>query len=431
MVKIEFLPSEFTRSDQRQTLDDLIHQPCFNKQADQDSWDDTNIIVELAKACAAVQIQAVWRGIRIRKQKYCNKPKKSLQATGISLCHEAALAIQKAWKTHRHNTAINTNFSRNNVHSSASKSTTVLSVHVTTQTEVVEDHKRSVEHVPNEDWDAGGQKKIEAKIETNSSRREVIQQAYDSCCSRLQDGVHINGFDVINILQAMTVLLPREYEILSKALLNDNKVIKSSTKIQFFIRLKGSLIDFEEDMNAARLHLIQRARELNPTSAIYLRKKCAKSNLTSSAESARSHLQKLCALSDDLLLILERNENIMLYDDVLIGNFLSCIGIDMCETQLDGTKSLLDYLELQLEQVEDSFLQNRIETAISLVHFVVEWEKTSSTDPGLLRHTGLPKTPDLNVTKLQDELQRLKQKLASMECHRCRCCRQESEYSRN
>lgn len=383
---------------------------------------DGKSIAALARTCAASQIQSLWRGILCRKEKYTkhhllpNHNKVSLH--DVISYQKASLMIQKCWKKY-YTEPINP----------------LIILHVPTginmacQTEILHGEgsilfrtKTDLSHYP---LNLNAEKTCQMSID---KRKDAIAKVYESCYSKILKEIHLNGFEILNLLQAMSVLMQREYEVLSKALLTSSsrsrgrKNTKGSQNHIFKVRLIGSLQDFENDIYTAWKSLIKIATETSLGSAIFLRKQGNRLKANNSSRVARLHLQKLASLSHTSLAILEENKNIILYDHRTIENFLSSVGIDclLHEESQFLKKSIVDHLEEKREQTTNSFLHSRIQIALEVLQRVIDWEshETSPVMNGKYKGTDIEFScieKDKIILALEKEVEQLKEKIQTLE----------------
>lgn len=427
MVKIEFLKSESSTTHSPESFANFGHQPLDKSAVDERNDSHTYTIVALAKACAATQIQSRWRGIQCRKLRYkiiSNGSTVNQKESNID--EKAALIIQKDWRRHRNRRlkveAIHSRICNNSKSTSKSKCFEIGN-NIATQTEFHnfiegghsnEESVRRLDVVSKQD-DKEEETKYQAKPDVISSRKEVVKDAYTSSCLKNHKKIRLSGFEILNVLQAMSVLAYREYEILSKTILSNFNGSRRKSEYSFSVRLTGPIQDFEKDINSAWKSLIQTASELSSSSAMFLRKKGNRLKSNSTSEVARSHIQKLISLSDDSLLIIERNENVILYNHETIQTFLLSIDLDMDEDdEIDRKKTILDYLELKRQKASSSYLRTKIESALEVLNSVINWEeehmgnhKIGSGERQELSKEILDEK-DLLISKLREEVKRLK-----------------------
>lgn len=452
MVKIEFLPSESSTTHSTKSFASLAHQS-LDKDIDKQNDSHAYTIVALAKSCAATQIQAHWRGVQCRKLMYETISNAStIHQKESNIGERAAMIIQKGWKRYRR-------LKLEVAHSrlcpdlkSASKSKCIENVinNIATQTEFhdISDRENSYEENITRFDAIRDDNKVDdkeeetttyqAKPDVSSSRKQIINNAYISCHSKNHKKIRLSGFEILNILQAMSVLVHREYEILSKTILSNFNGSKRKSEYPFSVRLTGPIRDFEKDINSAWKSLIKTASELSPSSAMFLRKKGNRLKSNSTSEVARSHIQKLISLSGESLSIIEHNENIILYDDETIRTFLQSIDLDMDDDDSDnddemyGKRTILDYLERKRHKATSSYLRTKIENAIEVLNLVVSWEeKNMGNKIGLGEGKHISKVildeKDLLISKLREEVKRLKHTIHSIEKSPCTFCQKESK----
>ncbi len=437
MVCIEFLPNDFGSSKPSADIDNghLPSFPIINNPLN----DDNYTIVALAQNCAATQIQAIWRGIFCRKCKYdsflelninrCSESKHDRKTDGRVA---AALTIQKKWR--RYTTIISaaeklTTSERPEVSNSAPMSEEKKNVSL--QTDLYDIGISSLELGGMEEGRAANLSRLNA----SSTRKEVVKCANEFCCSNNRDAIELNGFEILNVLRAMSFLQPKEYEILLKTLLsssNNNSGHKLGDTLRFNLKLMSSLEEFEKDIHSAWKILTRKTAEVSQSSTTLIRRKRNRFKLNSSSQVALSHLQKLVKLTDESLSILELNENVMLYGDATIEAFLTSMGLEVDGGSRDiihGT--LVDQLEAMLKKAENSFIRVRVESALEVVQFISLWERTSgkySHPLGLGRNEqtfesfeSILKAKNLVISKLENELEELRQKIKSNRDHICSC----------
>lgn len=433
MVTIEVLPSQPREDNQQTTLVIPRNSPC--------KVGDSVTIAALAKACAAVQIQAIWKGVLCRKLKYeVHRTSNLVSVDKVNL--EASLVVQKAWRRYRVSKIASTFPSR---FAEDKRRFETKNIHVIAKTG--SDSINEIEHYCYDDKDknletelnkvsiSNGDVGEESSSKLCSHRRQVVKLAYYKCSQKLHKVVSLSGFEVLNILQALSVLQPREYEVLSNTMLSTMNEDGGSRKINnnhFDFRLTGSLIEFENDLKTAWKYLVQRTIELSPSSGVFLRKNISSFNMNSSLYVAQSHLLKLCSLNSESLSFLEYHENVRKYSDDTIRRFLSSLGVDIGDINHDNQNTVFDYLNLQLQQTESSFIRIKIRCALEVVYFLMEWERlgerNESMKPQEIKESVVVEKDEI-ISNLTDEVRQLKLLVHSLESNRCSCClADESKY---
>ena len=408
MVMIKISQSVFRGIHCFKLLDDLANSPSMNAKH---SEVGAMTIAELVKDSAAVQIQARVRGVLCRKDKYkgflYDDDRKKLNA---------ALKIQKTWK--------------NRMRSSIQRFGTYSNI--STQTESCFDENDINMADGDED------EEYENKQDTNpyqQNRVDFIRREYDSYRQNLCKAVNLSGFEILNLLRAMSVLLPREYEILAKTVLsmmNDSKV-RCNISHRFNVRITDSLVDFEEDIIAAWKSLTQTTIQLSPSSAMFLRKSnMPRLRLNPSSQDALLHLKRLCIINDESISILERNENILLYDEPIKDDFLASAGISPNDIEEHEGNTIVDHLETFLLQVESSFHRTRIKNLLEIVRSIVEWER-SRMGPEIYTErktfdVKILSEKDLQIAKLEEEILQLKENIQTIAINPCKFCKKQSKF---
>ncbi len=428
MVTIEVLPSQPRENNQQTRLFIPRSSPC--------KVGDSVTIAALAKACAAAQIQAIWKGVLCRKLKYEVHQFTSHLVSVDKVTLEACLAVQKAWRRYRASKIASTfpsrfalekrRFETENIHVFAK--TDFDSIHQI-ENYCYDDKDKSLETELNKVSISKGEVGDESSSKFCSHRRQLVQLACYTCSKKLHKVVSLSGFEVLNILQALSVLQPREYEVLSNTVLstiNEDGGSSKRNNNHFDVRLTGSLIDFENDLKTAWKYLVRRTIELSPSSGLFLRKNISSFKINSCLYEAQAHLLQLCSLNSESLSFLECNENVRKYSDDTIRRFLCSLGLDIGDINYDSQKTVFGHLNLQLQQTESSFIRIKIRCALEVVYFLMEWErlgekKNDPMKPQEIRETVVVEKDEI-ISKLTDEVRQLKLLLHSLESNRCSSC---------
>ncbi len=445
MVQIRIIPKSIKQS-QPKKENDLIN----NIATASDPIDHTNrkkdeehcTIIALAKGCAATQIQAVYRGVRCRQNKYKDGFSKRRNIRNDELLHpleydskvqNAALTIQRFCKVVLKSAMERLSETKSKYIRLLSDTNRDVSIqtdesnmgHQMIEMNTQTDNKTAIMQGPNTE--------PEQHNSATDQREDIIKSAYECCLNNILRSIELSGFETLNVLQAMSVLGFTEYEILLKVLLSskndssNNKFRQPSSR--YTVRLDGDIEDFEEDINAAWTSLSKRALDMSPgTASVFLRKKDNRRlKFHSSSHVARTHLQQLISLSKESLLILEQNEDILSYDRITIEKYLLSLGLDhkmhLCDDKgqhCDWT--VIDFLKAinKSTSEQSSFEQTKTKAALEVIGHVVEWEnslcsqKNPKKDKLFEFKSKHIMKQDSTILKLQQEIACLKIKLAEI-----------------
>ncbi len=391
MVTIKILPSNFTPNlnEAAYTTSKLFAPQTSGLTVTNNQHNEDFTIVALAKACAATQIQALYRGVKCRQRTIssCNFHRKlsrsSKTCRQFDFCYyrkvqNAILTIQNFFRLIIHQrrgitlSLLECDHDKLIRHDVAGQTDWIYNERNDNDTQT-DDLKEMLMHQSNQDENNNDNEIIK-------KRKDVVKFAYDSCRSKILGTITINGFEVLNILQAMSVLSYREYELLLKTLLSNSGSSAESKKYGhkslYQIRLQGDIKEFESDINTAWLSLTKKAMELSPGSAVALRKKGTRLKPNSSSLVARTHLQQLVDLDNESLSILERNQDILSYDNRTINSFLESLGVGDLKHEVKESCTIIDYLNTFERSEDSSFVRTKVKAASEIIRYIKEWEKT-------------------------------------------------------
>ena len=206
-----------------------------------------------------------------------------------------------------------------------------------------------------------------------STRRNAISAAYEECKQDFHS-INLDGTEVLNILKAMGILGPREYDGLFKVASQNQYGGGSICHARYPIGITASIQDFETD-------LIKAWRDMNDKtnrSHIPMPKRRTRFCLNSEeSKRARDSLQEMMQVPQEFLSFLADNPGVIVYNNGVQNSLLGMIGIVDGGTRTHGEElTIVDHLRFHSRAKSGSLHFARLEIAGQLVHRISQWEAT-------------------------------------------------------
>jgi len=203
-------------------------------------------------------------------------------------------------------------------------------------------------------------------------RRPAVMEAHEQYKQGFNT-VHLNGTEVLNILKAMAVIGPREYEGLFKVASQNQ--YDGTHHARYPIGIDRSIDEFEND-------LIKAWRDMNDEtnrSHIPLPKRrinfCLNRDET---KRAKISLQDMINVPQGFLSYIVENHGVLAYTEEVQKHLLRMLCITDRNVNIDtnGKTNIVDLLRLHSRSEGGSLYSNRLELAGQILRCISEWERT-------------------------------------------------------
>ena len=243
---------------------------------------------------------------------------------------------------------------------------------------------------------------------TAEIRRQKVFEI-STLCKKSFDTIHIDGCDIANILKAMQLLGPREFEGLYKAVsIQQHQYYNQGHRITYPLRISNAM-DFEQDLRKAWVELTKIAHQYP---SISMPRKRTKFVVNSESTRARASVHAMVNIPNEFISLLAENTGVFTYPNTLVSNILTLFGIH----EGNSNWTIIDFLRAHGKQTENAWERERCNLGIEILQEVARWE-ASNDDNGNSHspsdqnaHTKLFEA-NLRIVELVSEVENLRMQL--------------------
>lgn len=232
-------------------------------------------------------------------------------------------------------------------------------------------------------------------------------------CKKKSDTIHIDGCDIANILKAMRLLGPREFEGLYKAVsIQQRQYCNQGHRTTYPLRISNAM-DFEQDLRKAWVELTESAHQY----PISMPRKRTKFIVNSESTRARASVHAMVDIPNEFISLLAENKGVFTYPNTLVSNILTLFGIrDDCKSHVRSDWTIIDFLRAHGKQTENAWERERCNLGIQILQEVARWEASNDDNGNIHSPSGQNAQTklceaNLRMTELVSEVENLRMQL--------------------
>ena len=239
------------------------------------------------------------------------------------------------------------------------------------------------------------------------NRRDTIMDISVSIKNKLD--IHIDGCEVSNILKAMNLLGPREFEGLHKAVsIKQRQYYNQGDRTSYPLRISNAM-GFETDLKKAWVELTECAHQYP---SISMPRKRTRFALNSESNRARDSVQKMVDVPREFITLLVENPGVLTYSNALVSKLLVLFGSqDEGSIERRSDWNIIDFLRAHAKQTGNSWERERCNLGMQILQHVARWEASIDGDGDNYGTLGANVEADLRVAELLSEVQYLQMQL--------------------
>jgi len=233
-------------------------------------------------------------------------------------------------------------------------------------------------------------------------------------CKKNFDTIHIDGCDISNILKAMRLLGPREFEGLYKAVsIQQRQYYNQGHRTTYPLRISNAM-DFEQDLRKAWVELTESAHQYP---SISMPRKRSTFTVNSESTRARASVNAMVDIPNEFITLLAENTGVFTYPNPLVSNILALFGIrDEGRSHVRSEWSIIDFLRAHGKKTENSWERERCNLGIQILQEVARWEASNDDNGNIHSPSGQNAQTklceaNLRISELVSEVENLRMQL--------------------